>query len=92
MKKYLVLVLLFLIVSPCFASEKFSIDSVIKKQANCKNCNYQGYIAQRGCCSHHGGVGGCYHGRVLCNDGTLSPTCRCLKDDIQPENYQGYRL
>lgn len=33
---------------------------------------------QRGCCSWHGGVAGCdARGRVTCNDGTTSPTCRC---------------
>jgi len=32
---------------------------------------------RRGCCSHHGGVCGCDRltGRVICCDGTLSPTC-----------------
>lgn len=35
-------------------------------------------IAKRGCCSWHGGVCGCNEqGRVICCDGTLSPTCRC---------------
>lgn len=35
-------------------------------------------FAQKGCCSHHGGVSGCSSsGRVACNDGSLSPTCRC---------------
>jgi hypothetical protein len=34
---------------------------------------------RRGCCSWHGGVCGCQGGRVLCCDGTLSPTCRCGK-------------
>lgn len=35
-------------------------------------------IARRGCCSHHGGVSGqCSGGRVVCNDGTLSPSCTC---------------
>lgn len=35
--------------------------------------------AQRGCCSHHGGVYGCHKsGRTLCMDGTLSPTCTCV--------------
>lgn len=35
--------------------------------------------AQRGCCSHHGGVSGCNsYGRQKCNDGTLSPTCTCI--------------
>lgn len=35
-------------------------------------------LAQRGCCSWHGGMSGqCLDGRVVCNDGTLSPSCRC---------------
>jgi len=34
--------------------------------------------AQRGCCSHHGGVAGCSeNGRQVCRDGTLSPSCTC---------------
>lgn len=34
--------------------------------------------AQRGCCSHHGGVAGCSSsGRQVCNDGTLSSSCTC---------------
>lgn len=34
--------------------------------------------AQRGCCSHHGGVAGCdSSGKQICRDGTLSPTCTC---------------
>ncbi len=41
-------------------------------------------LAQRGCCSHHGGVCGCdVSGRKKCCDGTLSPSCTCnaLTDD-----------
>lgn len=36
-------------------------------------------FAKRGCCSHHGGVAGCdvYTGKQVCNDGTLSKSCRC---------------
>lgn len=35
-------------------------------------------FAQKGCCSHHGGVSGCSSsGRTVCNDGTLSKTCKC---------------
>lgn len=36
-------------------------------------------FAQRGCCSHHGGVSGsCSNsGYQICNDGTRSPSCRC---------------
>ncbi len=38
-------------------------------------------LAQRGCCSWHEGVGGCDKnlGRIICNDGTYSPTCMCFK-------------
>ncbi len=39
-------------------------------------------IAGRGCCSKHKGVCGCRNGRVLCCDGSLSPTCTCLRDDV----------
>lgn len=39
--------------------------------------------AQQGCCSHHGGVGGCNsYGRTICKDGTLSPTCTCAPQII----------
>jgi|GEM_PF-2040626 len=51
--------------------------SVIKKS------NIDCLIAGRGCCSHHGGVCGCKGGRSLCCDGTLSPSCNCLKDEIK---------
>lgn len=35
-------------------------------------------VAQRGCCSRHGGVAGCdENGRVICRDGSKSPSCRC---------------
>lgn len=40
--------------------------------------------AQKGCCSHHGGVYGCSStGRQICNDGSLSPSCTCTP----PVNY-----
>ena len=32
---------------------------------------------RRGCCSRHGGVCGCQNGRVVCCDGTYSPSCTC---------------
>lgn len=34
-------------------------------------------VAQRGCCSHHGGVSGCSGGSVTCVDGSFSPSCTC---------------
>ncbi|MDR0423328.1 MAG: thermonuclease family protein [Rickettsiales bacterium] len=38
---------------------------------------------QRGCCSHHGGVGYCdaNNGRIVCRDQTYSPSCICEKND-----------
>ncbi|HOY47353.1 MAG: hypothetical protein JW985_02015 [Alphaproteobacteria bacterium] len=33
----------------------------------------------QGCCSHHSGVSHCDSSvnRLVCNDGTYSPSCRC---------------
>ena len=44
--------------------------------------------AARGCCSHHGGMSGqCSGGRVVCRDGSISPSCRCRADsDAQEDN------
>lgn len=37
--------------------------------------------AKSGCCSRHGGVGGCSStGRTLCKDGTTSPSCTCSEE------------
>lgn len=38
-----------------------------------------GVNAAPGCCSHHGGVGGCNAstGKQLCRDGSISPSCPC---------------
>lgn len=34
--------------------------------------------AARGCCSWHGGVSSaCRYGKIVCNDGTTSPSCTC---------------
>jgi len=38
-------------------------------------------LAGRGCCSHHKGQCGCQGGRVVCCDGTLSPSCTCEADE-----------
>ena len=41
--------------------------------------------AARGCCSHHGGMSGqCKNGRVVCRDGSISPTCKCRADSDNP--------
>jgi hypothetical protein len=39
-------------------------------------------LAQRGCCSWHGGVCGCSAGVVQCCDGSGSPSCRCHATDL----------
>ncbi len=44
----------------------------------------QEQLAQRGCCSHHSGVCGCDGARLICCDGTLSPSCGCHNhEDVQ---------
>lgn len=48
--------------------------------ANSGTCGSgQGFSSDnRGCCSWHNGMSGaCYAGRVVCNDGQLSPSCTC---------------
>lgn len=41
--------------------------------------------AGRGCCSRHGGMSGqCNNGRVVCRDGSISPSCRCRADSKNP--------
>lgn len=47
------------------------------KQAKTNDLNGQ-CLAGQGCCSWHGGQCGCSNsGRVICCDGTYSPSCRC---------------
>jgi hypothetical protein len=57
-------------------------------QALCAEATSSGEdIAQRGCCSWHGGVCGCSGSRVVCCDGRLSPSCRCHREsppDVGP--------
>lgn len=74
MKYLLPLILLFALNS--FAEDK-SCEQLIKENAT------QEQLAQRGCCSWHGGVCGCTGGRARCCDGKLSPTCGCHGDDIK---------
>jgi len=42
--------------------------------------NCEAKIARSGCCSWHGGVCDCILGRVVCCDGTLSPSCLCNRE------------
>lgn len=39
--------------------------------------------AKSGCCSWHKGVSGCgSNGRIICNDGTYSPSCTCTPPKV----------
>jgi len=48
-----------------------------QKQEICKKELKAQDVERSGCCSSHGGVSGCSGGRVVCNDGTYSPSCTC---------------
>ena len=50
----------------------------LKLEIAISNANQK--IARSGCCSWHGGVCGCIGGRVVCCDGTFSPSCTCHRD------------
>ena len=43
--------------------------------------------ARSGCCSWHGGVSRCddSSGRIICNDGTYSPSCMCEPNSNNPK-------
>lgn len=64
----------------------FSLN-VVADENQCERLNAENVtaeqLAQRGCCSHHGGVCGCSAGTVMCCDGAASPTCRCHADDVK---------
>ena len=43
--------------------------------------------ANRGCCSNHGGQSYCdKDGRIVCNDGTYSPSCICDQNEVLNKN------
>ena len=44
-------------------------------------------LGRRGCCSWHGGVCGCGGPRLLCCDGSLSPSCPCAQPDAQGDSH-----
>ena len=80
--------------------------SCVAKESNQNFLNLKGnitknqlLIAKSGCCSWHHGVCGCRGGRVVCCDGTLSPTCTCLmqshifdnpKNTLISSSFHGY--
>ncbi len=82
---------LLLFVSLSF-SQEISLDkSVLTSKEECNIILASGdkeAISRSGCCSWHKGVCDCgANGRVICCDGTYSPSCTCkggeIKGDIQ---------
>jgi hypothetical protein len=58
-------------------------------KTECSNSLINDNVAShQGCCSHHKGVCGCGGYRLLCCDGTLSPSCECFKEDKKEETIQ----
>lgn len=83
--KTLYTVLLFLLLAvPAFADDTAAAQPTISDQCGptTQTDDLPGILeAARGCCSRHGGMSGqCSNGRVVCRDGTLSPSCKCRAD------------
>ena len=83
--KTLATALLFLLLAvPAFADAPTAPQTIISDQCatTLQPDDLPGIVeAARGCCSHHGGMyGQCSNGRVVCRDGTLSPSCKCRAD------------
>ncbi|WP_411330928.1 hypothetical protein [Desulfovibrio desulfuricans] len=77
-------ILFLLLAAPAFADEPVAPQTITADQCSAtpQTDDLPGILeAARGCCSHHGGMSGqCSNGRVVCRDGTLSPSCKCRAD------------
>jgi hypothetical protein len=73
------LIMALMFCAPVFAGQGQNVEQPGSKQCEKVENAVKGsdQVAQSGCCSWHGGVCGCSNGRVVCCDGTLSPTCTC---------------
>ena len=82
--------LFLLLAVPAFAQDNLIPQAIISEQCGAVQADdaLDGILeAGRGCCSHHGGMSGqCSNGRVVCRDGTLSPTCKCKASDVVPND------
>jgi len=60
-----------------------SIFTALSQQEGCEqvalNDELSNDLSGQGCCSHHAGQCGCGGGRVMCCDGSMSPSCLCAK-------------
>jgi hypothetical protein len=74
---------LFLVLATCLVLSANEYSATLNSQVQVKDQNILSKdikldeVKQRGCCSWHGGVGGCSNGKIVCNDGTYSPSCTC---------------
>ena len=88
MKTFATALLFLLLAAPAFANEPVAPQPIISDQ--CVTASQPDELsgileAARGCCSHHGGMSGqCKNGRVVCRDGSISPTCKCRADSDNP--------
>lgn len=90
MKKYLTLLIALAVLPHASLAEDSRRDDhapahciVVSEQATTQDTRQTDLmqLARSGCCSWHRGVCGCQAGRVVCCDGTLSPSCTCHRDD-----------
>ena len=72
--------IIFIIIFMFASSLSMADESECKNPQN--NSLTQEQIAERGCCSHHGGVCGCSGGTDICCDGAASPSCGCHAEDL----------
>ena len=73
-------ILISLLVLSSLAFSDSAIQSTSNAQDKKETCKQELKIQdveRSGCCSWHGGVSGCSGGRIVCNDGTYSPSCTC---------------
>lgn len=88
MKTLTTAILFLLLAAPAFVDEPAAPQTITADQCGptTQADDLPGIIeAARGCCSHHGGMSGqCSNGRVVCKDGSISPSCKCRADsDVQ---------
>lgn len=90
MKTLATALLFLLLATPAFADEPATLPITADQCATMAQPDDLPDIleAARGCCSHHGGMSGqCKNGRVVCRDGSISPSCKCRADsDNQEDN------
>ena len=90
MKTFATALLFLLLAAPAFAGGTPAPQTATMPADQCSATtqpdDFPGILeAARGCCSHHGGMSGqCSNGRVVCKDGSISPSCKCRADsDVQ---------